>query len=522
MSHTLLFGLSSFAVLLTSGSILRLSPLANTLLVLFSLLAVAIVTASQVDREAPHQKLSWLFIALSSLFVLSRLQPQTKPIVAQAYVLAYLTLILSIPKAAPRHRSVRLALVWTLLTFFVLSLAAELSPKVWFFMEGYARGVSRLLSGLFGLSVKLGPTAMGMGGLTLCMIYTWICISPWLRQLWKRGVIVSAVLLSANHLGALSLAWLAHVMTQRTSATMSWDQVAEKGFTALDLAPILFVVECLIIHLLHGMSRPDERQAVTPQKARRGMIIGTAALWSLLVSVAYVTSQWPAGDYSGRLVLYEGGITTWNKPNFQQFGASNRPGLFCVLADYLESFGFRVERTEDISKATLENAHIFVVINFNEKWEEEDCSILNDYVRQGGTLMVFADHTDMSGLMKGSNDLLSEVPIRINFDSAHFLNNYWNHAFLTRLHPINRKAWDKDGVGVSVGASLRLLNHRATPLLIARYGFSDRGDRANASSENYLGNRIYELDEPLGDIVLAAESELGHGKVIVFGDTALL
>ncbi|MDY6953293.1 MAG: hypothetical protein SWE60_17425, partial [Thermodesulfobacteriota bacterium] len=40
--------------------------------------------------------------------------------------------------------------------------------------------------------------------------------------------------------------------------------------------------------------------------------------------------------------------------------------------------------------------------------------------------------------------------------------------------------------------------------------------------ENYLGNRIYELDEPLGDIVLAAESELGHGKVIVFGDTALL
>ena len=523
MSNILLFALSSFAVLLTSGNILRVSPLANALFVLLSLLTAAIITVGQMDREAPHQRLSWLFIAFSFLFVLSRLEPQTKPIVAQAYVLALLTLMLSIPRAAPRHRSARLAIMWTLLTSSVLSLAAELSPTAWFFMEGYARNASHLLGRIFGLSLKLGPTAMGLWGLMLCVIYTWFRISPWLRRLWKRGLIVSLVLLSVNHLGALSLAWLAHVMTQQTSAAMSWDVIAEQGFTALDFTPVLFVLECLIIHLfLHGTSRPDVRQAVESQKASKRIIIGTAALWVLLVSVAYVTSQWPAGDYSGRVVLYQGGITTWNKPSFEQLGSSNRPGLFCVLPDYLESFGFRVEGTKKISKAMLTNADVFVVINFNEKWKEEEYFILNDYVRQGGTLMVFADHTDMSGLMKGSNDLLSEVPIRINFDSAHFLNNYWNDAFVTRPHPINRKDWDKDGIGVSVGASLRLLDHRATPFLIARYGFSDRGNRANASSENYLGDRIYDLDEPLGDIVLAAESKLDDGKVIVFGDTALL
>ena len=523
MSNTLLFGLSSFAVLLTSGSILRVSPLANALLVLFSLLAAAVTTASQKDKEAPHQRLSWLFIVLSFLFVLSRLEPQTKPIVAQACVLALLTLILSIPRAAPRHRSVRLAIMWTLLTYFVLRLAAELSPTAWFLMEGYARKVSCLLGRIFGLSLTLGPTAMGLWGLMLCIVYTWFRISPWLRRLWKGGVIVSLSLLFVNHLGALFLAWLAHVMTQRTSAAMSWDLIAEQGFTALDFTPILFVVECLIIHLfLHGTSRPDVRQAVAFHKARKNIIIGTAALWVFLVSVAYLTSQWPAGDYSGRVVLYQGGITTWNKPDFEHLGSSNRPGLFCVLPDYLESFGFRVELSKDRSKEVLTNPDVFVVINFNEQWKQEDYSILNDYVRQGGTLMVFADHTDMSGLMKGSNDLLSEVPIRINFDSAHFLNNYWNDAFVTRPHPVNRKDWDKDGIGVSVGASLRLLNQRATPFLIARYGFSDNGDRANASSENYLGDRIYDLDEPLGDIVLAAECKLDDGKVIVFGDTALL
>ena len=209
MTNTLLFGFSSFAVLLTSGSILRVSPLANALLVLFSLLAVAMVTASQMDKEAPYQRLSWLFIVLSFLFVLSRLEPQTKPIVAQAYLLALLTLILSIPRAAPRHRGARLAIMWTLFTYFVLSLAAELSPTAWFFIEGYARKASYLLGRIFGLSLKLGPTAMGMWGLAICTIYTWIRISPWLRQLWKRGVVVSVVLLSVNHFGALSLAWLA-------------------------------------------------------------------------------------------------------------------------------------------------------------------------------------------------------------------------------------------------------------------------------------------------------------------------
>ena len=523
MINTLLFGLSALSVLVTSGSILRLSPLASSLLLLFCLLGVALITVGQMAREALSQKYVWPLLAFSLFLLFSQLQPEVKPVLAQACVLALLSVILSIPALLPEHRCIRMSIVWTLFAFFVLNLAVEISSPAWFLIEWYARQVSSHLAKSFGLSVQLGPTAMGLSGLVLCIIYTWARISPSLRQLWGRGVAVTLALLCLNHFGAIFLAWLAHAISQWRTAGMSWALVAEWGFTALDFVPILFMLECLVLYVfLDRKIVPDVRQAAGFHSSNKAIIIKYAIPCFLFVCIAYSTSQWPIGDYDGRIVLYQGGMTSWSKPDFERLGSSNRPGLFCVLPDYLRSFGFEVELAKDVSSGVLEDADVFVVMNFNEKWEEEKYVLLSNYVKNGGTLMVFADHTDMSDLMKRSNDLLSETPIRINFDSAHFLNNYWNDAFVTRLHPINRKNWDKNGIGVSVGASLRLLNHRAIPVLVARYGFSDKGNRNDALSRNYIGDRIYNMDEMLGDILLAAESKLGDGKFIVFGDTALL
>ena len=75
-----------------------------------------------------------------------------------------------------------------------------------------------------------------------------------------------------------------------------------------------------------------------------------------------------------------------------------------MLPDYLDTFGFHVELTKKISPSLLANTDVFVVMNFNEEWQRENHALISDYVRKGGTLMVFADHTDMSGLMKSSND----------------------------------------------------------------------------------------------------------------------
>ncbi len=527
MTSTLLFGFSSLAVLLTSGTIFRLSPLASSLLVFFCLLAIATITVSQIDRSALSRKYFWPLLVFSLLFVFSQLQPQTKPILAEACVLALVALMLSTPTLVTEHKYVRISIIWTLFTFFVLSLAVELSPTAWVFIDWYSRQVSHGFGEFFNLSLQLGPTAMGLSGLALCVVYTWIRISPFLKKSWKRGVTVTLALFCLNHFGTIFFAWLANNITQRKAATLAWNLVTELGLTALDFVPTLFVLQCLVVFVfldrtIKEIEEPDRKEAEMPLVISRTTTIKFATLWFLLVCISYLTSQWPSGDYNGRITLYQGGMSSWSKPNFEQQGASNRPGLFCVLADYLKSFGFDVKLTKEISSSILADTDAFVVMNFNDKWEKDDYALLNDYIKKGGTLMAFADHTDMAGLMKRTNDLLADTPIRVNFDSAHFLNNYWHYAFVTRLHPVNRKNWDKDNIGISVGASLRLLNHKATPVLIARYAYSDRGNRNDALSKNYIGDRIYNTNEALGDIVLAAESQIGDGKVIVFGDTALL
>ncbi len=523
MYYTLLFGMGSLSILLASGSLYRFSHLANSLLLLFCLLSVATTTFSRLDRKAFPKRYYWPIVTLFLLFLFCQLQAETKPFLAEACVLAILTLILSLPTFSIEERNVRLMIVLASSTFLALSLLFETSSAAWFLVEWYARRVSHYLGSLFGLPLRLGPTAMGLSGLGLCIVYTWTRVLPSFRQQWKRSVAVTLSLICVNHVGAIFLGWLASVITQSKTAGMSWDLVAEKGYTALDFIPILFILECLILYALLDRSlTADEKLRASFESRKRHVIAKYGIPWFLLVMTAYVITQWPAGSYDGYVVLYQGGLTSWEKPNFEQLGSANRPGLFCVLPDYLETFGFQVELTKDISTSVLEKADVIVLMNFNETWEKERYAVLNDYVRKGGALMVFADHTDMSGLMKQTNLLLASTPIRVNFDSAHFLDNYWHSAFVTRLHSANRQNWDKDGVGISVGASLRLLNPKASPILLARYGFSDKGNRNNTGSKNYLGDRMYNTDEALGDIVLAAEYEMEAGKIIVFGDTALL
>jgi hypothetical protein len=522
----LLFFFSSLTLLLLSGGFMRIAPLAASLLVSGCLLAVGAIVWRQLAQGTLPRKYFWPFFLICLALFLSLFDPQTKPIVAQGYALAFIAILLSFPLGSSAHVHRCSPVLWTLFAFFVFSLSVEILPGVWWITDEYCREVSSKLGSFFQVACRLGPTAMGLSGLLCCLIYTWIRIVPALRKHWRRGITVTLALIALNHIGAIFFVWLGHVLTLERTAGISWSnwgKIGERGVTALTFAPVLFLLECICLYLFIGRSvavdsaRGDDGGILK----RKGTLISTSVLWFFLAGVAFVAPQRPAGDYKGRITLYEGGLTGWQKPNFQQLGGSNMPGLFCVLPDYLRSFGFDVQVTKEISETVLSDSDVFVIININEDLGNSVRDALNDYVKNGGALMLFADHTDMSGLMKWSNDLLSETPIRVNFDSAHFLNRYWKDAFKTRLHPINRRNWDKDGIGISVGASLKLLDHRANPILIARYGFSDAGNYNDAVS-GYLGDRIYRVKEPLGDIVLAAVAPLGQGKVIVFGDTALL
>lgn len=70
----------------------------------------------------------------------------------------------------------------------------------------------------------------------------------------------------------------------------------------------------------------------------------------------------------------------------------------------------------------------------------------------------------------------------------------------------------------SAGASLDI-SGCARPLLLGRFAFCDN---PNSTNQGCLGDRTYENGETLCDVIVAASSSYGRGKVLVFGDISYI
>jgi len=103
-------------------------------------------------------------------------------------------------------------------------------------------------------------------------------------------------------------------------------------------------------------------------------------------------------------------------------------------------------------------------------------------------------------------------------DSAKYFIGGWLQSL---ENPLNTLTFgmhdDHNEVGMVTGASLTA-SGAARPIIVGKYGFLDAGDMRDRVG-NYLGNMNWDVGEPTGEIIIAAEQTYGKGKVAVFGDT---
>ncbi|HNY34598.1 MAG TPA: Gldg family protein, partial [Methanothrix soehngenii] len=234
----------------------------------------------------------------------------------------------------------------------------------------------------------------------------------------------------------------------------------------------------------------------------------------------------------GKVVLYEKNSEMgFDIPHFPKANQSFAPDDgFSVgaIKRYLENMGGEVQSLNSTSpgelKDALKGANILILMNLKKELPSTDIESIRDYVKNGGGLLVFAEHTSMfvqdRDFASGRdylNDLLEPTGIKINPDTADYVQNHWLYAVSALPHPITRDL-NFDLTTSSVGASL-YLSGSARPLLIGRFAFSDS---ANQTTPGHLGDRLYEPGEALGDLVIAACDTYGKGKVLVFGDTSCI
>jgi len=185
------------------------------------------------------------------------------------------------------------------------------------------------------------------------------------------------------------------------------------------------------------------------------------------------------------------------------------------ITDYSE-----IIESEIITDDILNEIDVFVVINLNVSFSNEELNVIRNYLKNGGSLLVLGDHTDIGGMMDPLNSLVSTYGIRYRFDSALPIDQHfkWQPCYQLMYHPSTFKVRDNHLIEISVGSCLDI-ETGTNPIIIGRYGLSDEGNRLNSDGA-YLGDYEYTAGEQIGDIILAAESYYGDGKIIAFGDTS--
>lgn len=378
-------------------------------------------------------------------------------------------------------------------------------PLLWHAGVGAASALSAIAESLAREDRNLGPTAMALP-LLAALVVLWLVRDALAERRAPRRWLYGAVLLVATHLVYLIVLtfyarWLRHYPGR------DWFILNSQH---------VFLVLGSGVFTLADRGRPV--RSVMPLTSRRAGYASLGAFAAALLAGAYLGWAPPPLRQPATVMLYDAGYINWNVPVHGKYGERSA-GMFGMLPAALEAAGFEVMISDDLSRLEGPDApDCLVMINIQKFLEEPDKERIWSYVSGGGGLLCLGDHTGVAGIRGPFNDLLAPVGIRFKFDSSTFFRRGWNDALEYRVHPLNRSVRGDEDYQIWVGATLDI-DFSARPVVVGRYGYSDFGDPANIARA-YLGDRRYNPDELLGDVVLVADARFGAGKVLVFGDTS--
>ncbi|MCK4658789.1 MAG: hypothetical protein KAV82_04635 [Phycisphaerae bacterium] len=420
------------------------------------------------------------------------------------------------------------------LLFFVI---VQHVPPAWNGLQAASLAVSESVGHLVRTNVVQGASTGGVYVFVTLICYLAARAGAGLAKRWLLftigAVALVLLLLGQMAMGPVVATWSGRALFDLLSCN---PQVSSPGqlkssFATVHSPVLLLAAGCLVVLVLELLWKSKRGDSGRPTVSDRGsgghwgVAVGAVCLSGLVCYGLVAPSYGKTGRHDGTrrvLFFHDGneGLRSFSVPGFKHFGLV-AAGMFGMLPEYLWAWGFQsvtMDPAAELDAPLLADYDVFVVISPTERFSEERHRAIWRYVEQGGALLVLGDHTDIAGSMEPLNDLLQPVGIRFNFDSA-FTATQWVNAYEVFPHPTTV---DLDAANQqlrhSTGASLSI-DPGVVPVVSARWGFSDLGNRANAESA-FLGDYAYQFFEPMSDVVVIAEARYGKGKVLVFGDTS--
>jgi len=527
----------SLLLLASSALTGSLGPSLADLCSVVGLVALGLVVADWLQRNLPahgSRGYPWKRLVLSlgflglGIVVLVGSGRLASPVLAIPLVLAALWVLEG--REGEHHvkgsqGAVAIAVVWGVLLYSSLHLVKMTFPSFWLDMRNCTIAYTKVIGLLLHHPMAFGPSVAGS---EVIAIYGFTALSGlactrWKR--WRRFVLC---------LGGLVLSQVLVV----TVVGLVPYTIQSGGLLAMALGgiPLLFFLE--------GLERPVPRRSVwSPAKGCISASVAAIAVFGLLIQPAVAPQR------ARMAAVYLGdSIVTVDIPGFKLGGDTDTytPVAGVSLGAMIEllywDLGYEIRIVGDegdlaegeipawaewvlgtLDAGSLEGCGVLVLTNISRPLTVGEIADIQEFVADGGALLVLADHTSMfvapEDFAVGRdyfNELLLPTGLQLASDSAVSLGGNWRKRIAAVSHPISTPPRDEISWGISVGASVNVAGH-AFPIAFGTYAFSDDPD---PQVNGFLGDLEYETGELAGDVILVAGSTYGNGKVLVFGDTS--
>ncbi|RLF39607.1 MAG: hypothetical protein DRN00_01460 [Thermoplasmata archaeon] len=434
--------------------------------------------------------------------------------------------------AKPRRETPIILIFTSLYTIFLIYLNTD-SLLMWHVINNFSYTASSWVTSLVGNHSIVGYS---MSGFLILIPALLVSLTICIHSKGKRSVYIYPLL--------IVVAWIVYILV---FSFASFD----------DYSDIVIYSPALFLSLLPILFFQIYRYGFTSNNNRGGKQVKLKDVPTFLMILSAVSllliMPCSTGITSGKKILFYGEdmLGSWDVPEYGKYGEVWW-GMFGLLPYYLETYGYNcsifvrnltafLERnqpteenitrfvnlteyvefveSEKITIDILRDFDVLVVINLNKTFSEEEKKSIRSFVKNGGSLLVLGDHTNVGNIMLSLNDLLQDVGITFRFDSALPLDpaSKWMTCYSKMRNPLTFGI-PEDEIQISVGASLNI-SLPAFPIIVGDFAFSDYGDIKNVENA-FLGNYRYDKGEILGNVVLVAGCYYGKGRVLVFGDTS--
>ena len=300
----------------------------------------------------------------------------------------------------------------------LLLILLDTNSIAWFIVNDFSKNISISVTSLTGRYYILGYSSSGffMFILSLSIALVIILFSKRLKQFFIYPLL-------------LLLIWITYILTL---GVINFDT---NGDTVRFL-PILCLAFASILAFQIYKSELRKQKKKRPKFIINFIIfllISTSVLM-LIISPCQIKPT-----KRERILFYgENMLGTWDTPEYGKYGRL-APGMFGLLPYYLKIYGYNctiftknitkfVERNqptyenltryvnltefvnfiedERVTEDILKKFDVFVVINLNTTFSNEEKKAIWKFVEDGGSLLVLGDHTGMDNLMTSLNNLL--------------------------------------------------------------------------------------------------------------------